>query len=282
MTIGKQFKLMRKERKLTLKEAAGDILSVSSLSKFENDTSQLAADRFFLLLDRLNLDWGTFTQPQSDNKRPFLHRYLVAVRHGDVQTLAGILRQLPLANTNQRLLLHLTLHNLAPERFSILAREQMQAQTLLLKTAAWSLLLRLIALQLAAVVPLSDLAQLTHAFSVQVQSPNTPQDHLNLANRTFLTATLRYIDAGRRKEAQQTLAFIRQATVGDLGVEFQIACTKRLLMIDAPDRRVSLRGQQELDALIAMLQKIATPEWTSSWLPALEALAEAKRCGKDA
>jgi hypothetical protein len=242
----------------------------------------LAADRFFLLLDRLNLDWDTFTQPQSDNKRPFLHRYLVAVRHGDVQTLAGILRQLPLANTNQRLLLHLTLHNLAPERFSILAREQMQAQTLLLKTAAWSLLLRLIALQLAAVVPLSDLAQLTHAFSVQVQSPNTPQDHLNLANRTFLTATLRYIDAGRRKEAQQTLAFIRQATVGDLGVEFQIACTKRLLMIDAPDRRVSLRGQQELDALIAMLQKIATPEWTSSWLPALEALAEAKRCGKDA
>ena len=277
MTIGKQFKLMRKERKLTLKEAAGDILSVSSLSKFENGTSQLAADRFFLLLD-----WDTFTQPQSDNKRPFLHRYLVAVRHGDVQTLAGILRQLPLANTNQRLLLHLTLHNLAPERFSILAREQMQAQTLLLKTAAWSLLLRLIALQLAAVVPLSDLAQLTHAFSVQVQSPNTPQDHLNLANRTFLTATLRYIDAGRRKEAQQTLAFIRQATVGDLGVEFQIACTKRLLMIDAPDRRVSVRGQQELDALIAMLQKIATPEWTSSWLPALEALAEAKRCGKDA
>ena len=131
MTIGKQFKLMRKERKLTLKEAAGDILSVSSLSKFENDTSQLAADRFFLLLDRLNLDWDTFTQPQSDNKRPFLHRYLVAVRHGDVQTLAGILRQLPLANTNQRLLLHLTLHNLAPERFSILAREQMQAKTLL-------------------------------------------------------------------------------------------------------------------------------------------------------
>ena len=191
MTIGKQFKLMRKERKLTLKEAAGDILSVSSLSKFENGTSQLAADRFFLLLDRLNLDWDTFTQPQSDNKRPFLHRYLVAVRHGDVQTLAGILRQLPLANTNQRLLLHLTLHNLAPERFSILAREQMQAQTLLLKTAAWSLLLRLIALQLAAVIPLSDLAQLTHAFSVQVQSPNTPQDHLNLANRTFLTATLR-------------------------------------------------------------------------------------------
>lgn len=97
-----------------------------------------------------------------------------------------------------------------------------------------------------------------------------------------MTATLRYIDAGRRKEAQQTLAFIRQATVGDLGVEFQIACTKRLLMIDAPDRRVSVRGQQELDALIAMLQKIATPEWTSSWLPALEALAEAKRCGKDA
>ena len=78
MTIGEQFKRLRKERWLTLREAAGDIVSVSSLSKFENGTSQLAADRFFLLLDRLNLDWDAFTPSRSDAPLPFLHRYLVA------------------------------------------------------------------------------------------------------------------------------------------------------------------------------------------------------------
>lgn len=282
MTIGEQFKRLRKERRLTLKEAAGDIVSVSSLSKFENGTSQLAADRFFLLLDRLNLDWDAFMPSRSDAPLPFLHRYLVAAQHADVQALAGILRQLPLANTNQRLLLHLTLHNHAPERFSVLARERKQAWSLLTHTTEWSLLLRLIALQLTGIIAMKDLEGLVKAFANQVQTPNTPQDHLNLANRAFLTASLRYIAAGQLDNAQETLGLIRQATVGDMGVEFQIACTKRLLMIYTPDKRIAVRGWQELAQLKALLNEVAAPDWTASWLPALEALAEAKRCGKEA
>ena len=245
MTIGRQFKLLRRERGLTLKMAAHGILSVSSLSKFENGTSQLAADRFFLLLDQLNLDWDVFAKPRSRDKQPFLQRYLAAARHADVQELASILRQLPLANVNQRLLLHLTLHNDAPERFSILPHEQSQAQSLLMTTADWSLLLRLIAIQLAKIIGLDELSQLIAAFSNQIQRPNTPQDHFNLANRMFLAAVLRYVAAGKLTEARNALNLIGQATVGDLGIEFQIACVKRLLMIYSSDKVVALQGRQE-------------------------------------
>lgn len=135
---------------------------------------------------------------------------------------------------------------------------------------------------MTAIIDTRDLSGLIKAFANQVQKPNTPQDHLNLANRAFLTATLRYISAGKLDNAQATLALIEQATVGDLGVEFQIACTKRLLMTYATDKRVAARGQRELAQLKALLDEVAAPAWTATWLPALEALAEAKRCGKEA
>ena len=272
MTIGRQFKLLRRERGLTLKMAAHGILSVSSLSKFETGTSQLAADRFFLLLDQLNLDWDVFAKPRSRDKQPFLQRYLAAARHADVQELASILRQLPLANVNQRLLLHLTLHNDAPERFSILPHEQSQAQSLLMTTADWSLLLRLIAVQLAKIIGLDELSQLIAAFSNQIQRPNTPQDHFNLANRTFLAAVLRYVAAGK----------LTEATVGDLGIEFQIACVKRLLMIYSSDKVVALQGRQEFLQLKKMLAQLGAPAWTATWLPAIERLAAAKGCSQEA
>lgn len=282
MTIGRQFKLLRRERGLTLKMAAHGILSVSSLSKFENGTSQLAADRFFLLLDQLNLDWDVFAKPRSRDKQPFLQRYLAAARHADVQELASILRQLPLANVNQRLLLHLTLHNDAPERFSILPHEQSQAQSLLMTTADWSLLLRLIAVQLAKIIGLDELSQLIAAFSNQIQRPNTPQDHFNLANRMFLAAVLRYVAAGKLTEARNALNLMGQATVGDLGIEFQIACVKRLLMIYSSDKVVALQGRQEFLQLKKMLAQLGAPAWTATWLPAIERLAAAKGCSQEA
>ncbi|MFT8844566.1 MAG: helix-turn-helix transcriptional regulator, partial [Schleiferilactobacillus harbinensis] len=61
--LGRQFKQLRRERRITLKEAAGAICSEATLSRFENGHSQLPADIFIALVERLHFDWRFFTVP---------------------------------------------------------------------------------------------------------------------------------------------------------------------------------------------------------------------------
>ena len=88
--------------------------------------------------------------------------------------------------------------------------------------------------------------------------------------------------AGKLTEARNALNLIGQATVGDLGIEFQIACVKRLLMIYSSDKVVALQGRQEFLQLKKMLAQLGAPAWTATWLPAIERLAAAKGCSQEA
>src|SRR5699024_8830635 len=54
MDYGETFQLIRKGKNMTLKEAAGEILSVSQLSRFENGLSMVPGDLFHQLLQNIN------------------------------------------------------------------------------------------------------------------------------------------------------------------------------------------------------------------------------------
>lgn len=58
--MGALFKKFRLSKKLTLKDVAGDFLSVSFLSKFERGESEISLSRFFLLLERLDVSIEEF------------------------------------------------------------------------------------------------------------------------------------------------------------------------------------------------------------------------------
>lgn len=51
---GKIIKQIRKSKNMTLKEVAGESLSISQLSRFENEKSVIPVDLFYEVLDNLN------------------------------------------------------------------------------------------------------------------------------------------------------------------------------------------------------------------------------------
>lgn len=58
--MGALFKKIRLSKKLSLKDVAGDYLSVSFLSKFERGESEISLSRFFILLENLDVSIEEF------------------------------------------------------------------------------------------------------------------------------------------------------------------------------------------------------------------------------
>lgn len=69
--FGETIKKIRKRKNMTLKEAAGEALSVSQLSRFENGHSMITIDLFYEILTNLNTSTDEFNYIMSldDNKK---------------------------------------------------------------------------------------------------------------------------------------------------------------------------------------------------------------------
>lgn len=69
--FGETIKKIRKSKNMTLKEAAGEALSVSQLSRFENGHSMITIDLFYEILTNLNTSTDEFNYIMSldDNKK---------------------------------------------------------------------------------------------------------------------------------------------------------------------------------------------------------------------
>lgn len=55
---GKVFKIIRKSKKMSLKEVAGEFVTPAQLSRFENGKSNLSVDTFFNCLKRMDILQG--------------------------------------------------------------------------------------------------------------------------------------------------------------------------------------------------------------------------------
>ena len=69
--FGETIKKIRKSKNMTLKEAAGEALSVSQLSRFENGHSMITIDLFYEILTNLNtsIDEFNYIMSLDDNKK---------------------------------------------------------------------------------------------------------------------------------------------------------------------------------------------------------------------
>lgn len=65
---GETFQRIRKSKKITLKEAAGDSLSVSQLSRFENGKTMIPTNRFFEVLGNIHTSIQEFLYLQKEGK----------------------------------------------------------------------------------------------------------------------------------------------------------------------------------------------------------------------
>lgn len=79
--IGSIFKKLRLEKKYSLKQIAEGILSISLLSKFERNESDITITKFFLLIERLNISLEEFNFILNDFKNSHFENKLIEINH---------------------------------------------------------------------------------------------------------------------------------------------------------------------------------------------------------
>lgn len=96
LQIGSAFKQARLDKNMRQKEVAKGILSVPQLSKFENNKSQITADKFFLLLDRINVTTTEFQvvylNNELYNQSSIIKNIADAYYQGNILHLQSLLR----------------------------------------------------------------------------------------------------------------------------------------------------------------------------------------------
>lgn len=94
MNFGATIKKIRKDKNLTQKELSDGILTRSHLSQIETNSYFPAYDKFFLLLDRLNVTFEEFLFVQNDQKMPFKQHIRIQISEAanlvDVEKLKNL------------------------------------------------------------------------------------------------------------------------------------------------------------------------------------------------
>lgn len=110
--MGNLFKKIRLSKKLSLKDVAGDYLSVSFLSKFERGESEISLSRFFLLLENLDVSieefYGLVSKDNPTNTEELLEHVSKAFYQNNIIALRKYLsRELAKYNeTNKKTFLY--------------------------------------------------------------------------------------------------------------------------------------------------------------------------------
>lgn len=66
MNFGETFQQLRKNKRITLKEAAASSISAAQLSRFENNKTMLTVDQFFHCLENINVSIEEFRFVQKE------------------------------------------------------------------------------------------------------------------------------------------------------------------------------------------------------------------------
>lgn len=106
-SFGKVFKQFRQSRGLSLRSISNEELSVSQLSRFENDQSDLTISKFKIALDEINMPMSEFMYAVQDFKRDELQELLYKmdtyVLRNDVVSMRHLLASRPVKPRLRRL-----------------------------------------------------------------------------------------------------------------------------------------------------------------------------------
>lgn len=243
MHIGRRFKELRKQRNVTLSEAVGNECSVAALSKFENELSEISSETFIHLVNRLHIDWREF---QSDKESaPFLPRYQQAVDQESPYQL--LLLQYELVATHKDnpenniayCIVQLTLMRDYPATTTPNHLVKKQAVDYLIRVDHWNQEGFIMATLLVGLVPLSVVDLLIQYVLYQIESADTPQSKLDLANTFIADAALRESREGNIENAKKILLLSRQNTIPDLLVATHLKYVDCLIRQQAGDPHAS-------------------------------------------
>lgn len=94
MEIGETLKAIRKNKGMTLKEAAGETISISHLSRVEKGENKCSTNEFFQLLENLNTSIEEFEflrgNEREEAQQKILHEIVLATNKKDISKLQEI------------------------------------------------------------------------------------------------------------------------------------------------------------------------------------------------
>ncbi|MCI2172211.1 helix-turn-helix domain-containing protein [Schleiferilactobacillus perolens] len=182
MNTAVMFKQFRQERHLSLRQASANVISASTLSRFEQGKTHLSAVTFVRLLERMQVDWSTFTSPESENDGNLLQQIL---QLKDSRQLRLIRKSL---QTGENLggggeplaeyiwLSDLLLKNEFGEETPTLEKSTTSAMGRVLNTDPWSTFTLVLAKALIQITPLQSLPALLATLGEQLRQKHITQD----------------------------------------------------------------------------------------------------------
>ena len=249
MMVGELFKQRRQERHITIREACAGICSPSTLSRFENGHSSMAAVDWVALLHRLQLDWQDFLPPATG---PGIapNAFISAFRHAQQVKSATAFAQLgqqvarnpdwqPRSQQAAQWIVQLTIMHQFPAWLAKDARLIDACFNYLLDTQLHGQIDDILA---AALVRLATPAQVDTVAHTGLKHPTTSAPHWPLTDlRTALA--LVYLEQEKPEHAEQVLAVMPAPLLGDAGS----GITRHILLAIA-------RGQQGDSTAAAIVQ----------------------------
>lgn len=205
--LAMKFMNLRQERKLSLRDAAGDITTAATLSRFERGSTQLSANTFIELLDSLHFDWSLFAEPSSNLVMPLTIRIDNAVERRSVQQLKDLEEQMQPA-TNKVLTLTCVLYRATfGDTVAQLSERVDQAVDIIVKTENWTpIIFRLVGATVFFVEPslLNELRRMTLSqINRNVSEQETGQRVL--AYNIFYWIAVRHLNQGDYAACQKLL-----------------------------------------------------------------------------
>lgn len=98
MDVGEALFKIRKDKRMTLKEAAGEVVSLSHLSRVEKGENKLSADEFFLILNNLNTTIDEFHfikgNERESRQRMWLNEIVEAMNQKDIERIKKVEKEL--------------------------------------------------------------------------------------------------------------------------------------------------------------------------------------------
>ncbi|WP_367369174.1 helix-turn-helix domain-containing protein [Schleiferilactobacillus harbinensis] len=222
MQLGQRFKKLRRERHITLVQAAGTDCSPSALSKFENGKSQLSAEVFISIITRLHIDWAEFRPTHGPQQTLFIQHYHEAVENHNIcqlMTLRAALRELDPQLQRYRTeyyIVELTLGQEAPNLIVVAQSLVTAALDYLVQIDYWNNAAFILAALLVTRVPVAVLDAMTTQVMYQRKLANLPAEKIARADDLLVDIALQRARLGDLTGARLTLAEYQPPVIPDL------------------------------------------------------------------
>lgn len=269
MTIEKTFWQQRRERRVTLVSLADNIVSESTLSRFEQQRTQLSAVTFIQLIQRMHVDWSVFLAWRPEPSFDQLRR---AAEKGNAAPLHAFLHQWsPRQSILARWYVELLLARFFHEGTAELAATSQVAMAQVLKTDHWYHDTLALAQQLVHMTTIESLPTLLDANGHQLQLDHYAAEAMSTGIGVQMEGVLRLLRENQVAAAQSAFEQTTGLRANHFEEELEYCITRILLQ---NERDGTSRGFATVANILNGVREMADAPFLRAFIPQIAPLLQ--------